>query len=200
MHHAQRRHLLIGLIIGSVMAATAAAVWASPQELQSLKKSYPAKASEFSCKTCHESAAGSAKNLNYYGRAMQKFMAAVSIKAMTPEHFKRMEEYDDDGDGVYNGDELKAGTNPGDPASKPGAEPAPAQVQEPPVTSSTEPQQPESAAIPVPEPAPVAATEPEAPAIIEAPAIEAPPAAASEQQPVATQPAKVKDKKKSRRW
>ena len=186
---AKRTMLAAGLVVGSVFFAGAIDVGATPQELQSLKKTYPAKASEFSCKTCHEAAAGSAKNLNYYGRAMQKFMAAVQIKAMTPEHFKRMEEYDDDGDGIYNGDELKAGTNPGDPVSKPGAEPPQPPASAPAPASEAQPvpaaeQQPASAAIP--EPAAVSPTESAAPVV---------------EQPPATQPAPApaKDKKKSRR-
>ena len=71
---------------------------------------YPdAKAKLGKCSTCHTKAMpkkGEA-DLNAYGKDLGKEMDFAGAEAK-----------DSDGDGVKNGDEIKAGTNPGDPASK----------------------------------------------------------------------------------
>jgi len=71
---------------------------------------YPdAKAKLGKCSTCHTKAMpkkGEA-DLNAYGKDLGKEMDFAGAEAK-----------DSDGDGVKNVDEIKAGTNPGDPASK----------------------------------------------------------------------------------
>ncbi len=68
------------------------------------------------CAVCH---VGHTKALNPYGLDMQKEMKAENTKKLTPEVFKKIEGLDSDKDGVKNGDEIKAGTLPGDPKSVP---------------------------------------------------------------------------------
>ncbi len=52
---------------------------------------------------------------NAYGKDLAKTIAGQ--KGKTPD-FKAVEHLDSDGDGVKNIDEIKKGTNPGDPSSK----------------------------------------------------------------------------------
>jgi hypothetical protein len=59
------------------------------------------------------------KELNVYGKDVQKAMQEKKTKDLTAEILKSIEKLDSDKDGVSNGDELKAGTLPGDPKSKP---------------------------------------------------------------------------------
>lgn len=82
---------------------------------------YPdAKASLGKCTTCHMKSLPKKEDheLNPYGKdALTK--AAVDPKAAKKEFkFEKIEALDSDGDGVKNIDEIKAGTNPGDPKSK----------------------------------------------------------------------------------
>jgi len=83
---------------------------------------YPdAKASLGKCSTCHMKALPKKDGdheLNPYGKDVLA-KAAVDPKAAKKEFkFEKIEALDSDGDGVKNIDEIKAGTNPGDPKSK----------------------------------------------------------------------------------
>lgn len=73
------------------------------------KKATPS-AKGISCKTCHQNPIGRGGDLNPYGAALQKNKL----------DFKALESQDSDGDGVSNGKEIEAGTNPGE-AAKPSA-------------------------------------------------------------------------------
>jgi mono/diheme cytochrome c family protein len=66
------------------------------------------------CKACHTTG----KNLNPYGSDISKAMKALKAKAITAPVLKKVEALDSDKDGVANGAETKAGTLPGDAASK----------------------------------------------------------------------------------
>ena len=56
--------------------------------------------------------------MNPYGKDVQT-KAVVDPKAEKKTYaFEKIESLDSDGDGVKNIDEIKAGTNPGDPKSK----------------------------------------------------------------------------------
>ena len=61
------------------------------------------------CTVCHPQ--GNFKELNEYGKAYKD--AGRSVEAV-----KAIDASDSDADGVTNSDEIKAGTNPGDAASK----------------------------------------------------------------------------------
>jgi hypothetical protein len=79
---------------------------------------YPdAKAKLGKCTTCHTTAMPKkdSVDLNAYGKDL--FDKAYD-KAKKTYDFKKVEALDSDGDGVKNADEIKAGTNPGDKASK----------------------------------------------------------------------------------
>ena len=67
------------------------------------------------CGSCHTKAMpkkGDA-DVNKFGADMNKV-----TKKDGKYDFAALDKLDSDGDGVSNGDELKKGTNPGDPASK----------------------------------------------------------------------------------
>jgi hypothetical protein len=82
---------------------------------------YPdAKASLGKCSTCHVKALPKKEDheMNPYGKDVQT-KAVVDPKAEKKTYkFEKIEGLDSDGDGVKNIDEIKAGTNPGDPKSK----------------------------------------------------------------------------------
>ena len=111
-----RWHVLtvgLGLLVAGGLAEPA---WATMANLTSFKQAYPT-VSPVSCKMCHQGAIGKKGDLNAYGQALQKSKAPADAKKLTADDFRAVEKADSDGDGVSNVDELKAGTNPGDPAS-----------------------------------------------------------------------------------
>jgi hypothetical protein len=74
---------------------------------------YPdAKAKLGKCATCHTKGMPKKDDaeLNAYGKDLKE--------SGKPADFAKVEAKDSDGDGVKNADEIKAGTNPGDAASK----------------------------------------------------------------------------------
>ena len=81
---------------------------------------YPdAKAKLGKCTTCHVKPLPKKEDheSNAYGKDLAK--AVVDAKAEQKSYdFAKVEGMDSDGDGVKNIDEIKAGTNPGDPNSK----------------------------------------------------------------------------------
>ena len=109
--------LAFGLMVGAL---------ATPKMQAVFVKTYPApKDSDLAkakCAACHVKG----KDLNVYGKDVQKAMQEKKTKELTAEILKSIEKLDSDKDGVSNGDELKAGTLPGDPKSKP-AETKPAE-------------------------------------------------------------------------
>jgi len=82
---------------------------------------YPdAKAKLGKCTTCHVKPLQTKEDhaSNAYGKDLAE-KAVVDPKANPKTYdFSKIEALDSDGDGVKNIDEIKAGTNPGDPASK----------------------------------------------------------------------------------
>lgn len=82
---------------------------------------YPdAKASLGKCSTCHVKSLPKKEDHenNAYGKDLLA-KAVVDPKAEKKTYaFEKIESLDSDGDGVKNIDEIKAGTNPGDPKSK----------------------------------------------------------------------------------
>ncbi len=104
--------LALGLIVSAL---------AGPKMQVLFNKTYPApKGSDLEkakCAVCHVKG----KELNVYGKDVQKAMQEKKTKDLTVDILKSIEKLDSDKDGVSNGDELKAATNPGDPKSKPAA-------------------------------------------------------------------------------
>jgi hypothetical protein len=99
------------------LASAVALVAGTALATMDLQKEFLAKYpdSKMKCGTCHTKAMpkkGDA-DVNKFGADMNK------VKGKDGKYdFAALEKMDSDGDGVSNGDELKKGTNPGDPASK----------------------------------------------------------------------------------
>jgi len=102
--------LTLGLMVG---------VLATPAYLGTFRKTYrPPKDSALmkaNCNACHSTGT----QLNSYGKDVQKAMQAKKTKDLTAEILKSIEKVDSDKDGVLNVNEIRAGTLPGDPKSKP---------------------------------------------------------------------------------
>ncbi len=102
--------LALGMMVG---------VLATPAYLGTFRKTYrPPKDSALmkaNCNACHSTGT----QLNSYGKDVQKAMQAKKTKDLTAEILKSIEKVDSDKDGVSNVSEIKAGTLPGDPKSKP---------------------------------------------------------------------------------
>lgn len=94
---------------------------ATPKYFGTFRKTYPAPKEsalvKANCNACHLKGT----ELNVYGKDVQKAMVAKKTKELTAEILKSIETLDSDKDGASNGTEIKAGTLPGDPKSKPGA-------------------------------------------------------------------------------
>jgi hypothetical protein len=75
------------------------------------------------CAVCH---VGMSPKLNPYGADLQKAMKAAKAKTVTPAILAKVEKLDSDKDGAKNIVEIKAGTLPGDPKSKPAKSAKPA--------------------------------------------------------------------------
>ena len=134
-----RRVIVVGCVMGGMMIVTGPAD-ATVENLKMFKQAYPGKESKaYSCKVCHTNAVGRKGDLNSYGRALEKAATQANVKTLTVEQFRAIEDQDADQDGVTNGDELKSGTNPADPASVPAG--APRQQSAQPAQPSAQPAQ-----------------------------------------------------------
>lgn len=102
----------IGLGVAAIAMPTYDKVVA--QQYKTKKDGVIAKAS---CALCHASKA-KLKEYNLYGTDLKKVMDEAKTKVLTVDLLKKVDLLDSDKDGVKNGDELKAGTLPGDPKSK----------------------------------------------------------------------------------
>ncbi|MDR7543874.1 MAG: hypothetical protein QN120_06470 [Armatimonadota bacterium] len=89
------------------MSATLRTLY-TPKDGTDLAKALP-------CLVCHTAMPGTKTNLNPYAVDLQKAAKGTYNTAA----FKAIEGLDSDKDGVKNGDELRAGTLPGDSKSKP---------------------------------------------------------------------------------
>jgi uncharacterized protein involved in high-affinity Fe2+ transport len=115
--------LLVSTLIAFGLMVSALA---APKMQPLFNKTYPAPENsalaKAKCAVCHVKG----KELNVYGKDVQKAMREKKTKDLTADILKSIEKLDSDKDGVSNGDELKAGTLPGDAKSKP-AEAQPSQ-------------------------------------------------------------------------
>lgn len=108
----------ITLMAGGLMLLTTAA-FALPAMWKVFDTNYKptknGKIAKAKCVVCHVAAGKTA--LNPYGKDVKAELK--DSKTLTPEILKAIEPKDSDGDGVNNGDEIKADTLPGDKTSKP---------------------------------------------------------------------------------
>ncbi|HEX5855057.1 MAG TPA: thrombospondin type 3 repeat-containing protein [Thermoanaerobaculia bacterium] len=99
--------------LASAVALVAGSALAGVDAQKLMGTTYPG-APKAKCGTCHTKAMpkkGDA-DVNAYGKALG------TAKKDGKFDFAKIEKLDSDGDGVSNLDEIKKGTNPGDPASK----------------------------------------------------------------------------------
>jgi mono/diheme cytochrome c family protein len=99
--------------LASAVALVAGSALATMDLQKQMGAAYP-DAPKAKCSTCHTKAMpkkGEA-DVNAYGKALGE------TKKDGKYDFAKIEKLDSDGDGVSNLDEIKKGTNPGDPASK----------------------------------------------------------------------------------
>jgi hypothetical protein len=107
-----KKNALGVLALASAFALAAGSALATMDLQKEFLAKYPD--SKMKCASCHTKAMpkkGDA-DLNKFGADM------VKVKKDGKYDFAALEKMDSDGDGVSNGDELKKGTNPGDPAAK----------------------------------------------------------------------------------
>lgn len=108
-----KRTALAVLALVSAITLVAGTAFATMDLQKEFLKKYPD--SKMKCGSCHTKAMpkkGEA-DVNKFGADMAK------VKGKDGKYdFAALDKMDSDGDGVSNGDELKKGTNPGDPASK----------------------------------------------------------------------------------
>jgi mono/diheme cytochrome c family protein len=106
----------------TAVAVAGLASWtaASPATMGVLRQAYaPREGSALAganCLVCHDKMPPTKTGLNAYGRDVAKAAAGKPIDAKV---LASIEQLDSDKDGASNGVELKAGTLPGDPNSKP---------------------------------------------------------------------------------
>ncbi len=109
------RFVLVSVLVLALMMSALA----TPKYLVTFLKAYPAPKdsalAKAKCAVCHVKG----KELNVYGKDVDKVMKEKKTKDLAAEILKSVENLDSDKDGVSNGEELKAGTLPGDPKSKP---------------------------------------------------------------------------------
>jgi uncharacterized membrane protein len=115
------------LFLALVLALLAPFALANGEYLEAFMSHYQIKEgsviAEKSCGVCHIS--DSDFGFNPYGRDLKKALADHGSKVVNEDILKSIEDKDSDEDGTPNGQEIKAGTLPGDPASGgvPGAKP-----------------------------------------------------------------------------
>jgi mono/diheme cytochrome c family protein len=108
---------VLGVVIVAGLAGWAAA---SPVAMGAIRQAYAPKEgsalASANCLVCHDKMPPTKTGLNPYGQDVAKAAAGKPIDAKVLASIERL---DSDKDGASNGVELKAGTLPGDPSSKP---------------------------------------------------------------------------------
>lgn len=108
----------IVILLGVIGASTT--VLATLDNQKAFLAKYPdAKAKLGKCTTCHIKPLPKKEDheSNAYGKDLAKTLLDAKAEKKLYD-LAKIEDLDSDGDGVKNIDEIKAGTNPGDPASK----------------------------------------------------------------------------------
>jgi len=107
-----KRVLGLGILLAVVGSAHA-----TPEIWEAYRTHYAIKpdsdAGKAMCSNCHTSP----PEHNAFGKRLKAAMQEKHSKTLTPEILASLEGDDSDGDGWTNGDEAKAGFNPGDPKS-----------------------------------------------------------------------------------
>jgi len=93
--------------------------WATFERTYAVKKGSALEQAK--CITCHIPAGPPARNP--YGKTVEEALHAAHSKEVTSTILRQIENKDSDGDGWTNGDEIAAGTLPGDPKSHPSGTP-----------------------------------------------------------------------------
>lgn len=105
---------LIGCIVMAFLASVVTLMLQAPAQAKPFRMGVlPDKGAKFGCGTCHVNPGGGGPR-NAFGQDYEK----VGIKA-GDKFTQELGAMDSDKDGASNEQELKAGTNPSDPASKP---------------------------------------------------------------------------------
>lgn len=113
-----RRRPWVALVLGSLLSS--GSLLATIDNQKEFVAKYPdAKAKLGKCSTCHVKALPKKDDhdSNPYGKDLAKHVIDPKAAKKTYD-FAKVEALDSDGDGVSNLDEIKKGTNPGDPNSK----------------------------------------------------------------------------------
>jgi hypothetical protein len=107
----KKSRLTVLAVAGALAAGTALATMDAQKQFAA---TYPDAKGLAKCSTCHVKpmAKKGDAEVNAYGKALGKADKDGKYD------FAKIEKADSDGDGVSNIDEIKKGTNPGDPASK----------------------------------------------------------------------------------
>jgi len=106
--------VILALCLGTTVLATL-------DNQKAFSAKYPDAKSLHKCSTCHVKALPKKDGdheLNPYGKDVLAKAIVDPKAAKKVIKFEKIEALDSDGDGVKNIDEIKAGTNPGDPKSK----------------------------------------------------------------------------------
>lgn len=110
------------------LAVACSSAIATPDHLKAFEK---ITSSKIDCSYCH---LGKPPKRNPYGKAIETALGKTTDYVINAAMIQALDPADSDGDGVVNGDEIKAKTNPGDAKSKPAppkaGEPAPAEASE----------------------------------------------------------------------
>ncbi len=79
----------VGVLTACVLAPSA---WATMADLKAYKEAHPGlEAKAYSCKVCHLNAVGKKGELNPYGQALEKQLAATGAKALTVEDIQAVD-------------------------------------------------------------------------------------------------------------
>ncbi len=121
----------------AVLLTLGAGAQAKPKFLPILKSTFNipvgSDADQAGCKNCHTSP----PERNVFGKAIDKALTDANADDLTPAILNSIDKLDSDGDGFTNGEELRAGFLPGDPASHPTAHAAPTPASGTPASAPT---------------------------------------------------------------
>ena len=104
---------VLRLTFAILISCLALSVSAKPEFLKLFKEVY--RKPDTTCLMCHSKP----PERNLYGKAIEAAIDKAKVTELNGDILRSVEKLDSDGDGFTNGDEIKAGTFPGNQASKP---------------------------------------------------------------------------------